>query len=107
MHIQLPFKLGGKTYGVGDQLPYNQIERVIDPKKILGQTTPFIKVPYEVATGQYAYTGMDVDGTGGYMANQTFFTKMINVARNIEDPVQRRAYVVGQLIGFPIGKIEN
>lgn len=100
-HIQIP----NTGYGVADQLPYNQFDKVLSPNKLLGQTTPLIKVPYEIYNGQYAYTGMDIDSTGGYFANQTFWSKMMNVADKYDDPVEKRNYVIGQLLGFPIGRV--
>lgn len=100
-HIQIP----NTGYGIADQLPYNQFDKVLDPNKLLGQTTPLIKVPYELYNGEYAYTGIDIDDTGGYLANQGFWTKMINVADKYEDPEEKRNYVLGQLLGFPIGRM--
>ena len=107
-HIQLPFDTeDGDTYGIADQLPYNQIERIVDPQKVLGQTSPAIKTPIEALLGKYVYTGSDIGSAGEYLANQTFWSKLPVVASNYDDPVQKRNYIIGQLTGFPIGKINR
>jgi hypothetical protein len=107
-HIQLPFTTeDGDTYGIADQLPYNQIERILDPQKVLGQTSPVIKTPIELLTGKYVYTGSDIENVGKYLAGQTSWSKIPAVASNYDDPVQKRNYIIGQLTGFPIGKINR
>lgn len=107
-HIQMPFTFeNGDTYGITDQMPYNQIERLVDPQKLLGQTSPILKTPIEIGLGKYAYTGADIKNTGEYLANQTFWSKLPVVSSSYDDPIQKRNYIIGQLMGFPIGKINT
>ena len=68
-YIQTPFQINGENIGVNLNLPYQQLER-FTPNKIFGQTSPVIKAIPELLSGKYAYTGMDINSTGEYIANQ-------------------------------------
>lgn len=98
--IQLPFKVQGQKIGVNPQLPYEQLDR-ISPNKLLGQSTPLIKAPVELATGKFAYTGIPIDGGLDYLANTITPTKTMNVASN-KKGLSRELYLLSQLSGFPI-----
>lgn len=99
-HIQIP----NTGYGVSDQLPYSQIERILNARKLAGQITPAIKAPIEGITGQYLYTGIDIDSPKEYLANQFSYTKYNNMVEKKEGEAKRN-YILGQMLGFPIGKV--
>ena len=101
-YIQIP----NTGYGVADQLPYNQLERIVDPQKILGQTSPLIKTPIEMMTGDYIYTGIDIGGPIEYLANQTAPTKVAYNTLQKDSILDKLLYATGQLSGFPIGEIK-
>ena len=44
-HIQMPFEIGGKAFGIDPNLSYQQLDR-ITPNRLLGQSTPAIKNTY-------------------------------------------------------------
>ena len=99
----MPFKLGGQNFGINPQLPYQQLDK-LTPRKILGQTTPAIKVPLEILTGKYAYNGMDIGGPAEYLASQLAPTKMINQQADKEG-IKKHLYIMSQLGGFPMGTL--
>ena len=100
-YIQIP----NTGYGVSDQLPYNQLERIVDPQKVLGQTSPLIKTPLEMIMGKYMYTGIDIGGPVEYIANQTAPTKVAYNTANKDGVLNKILYAIGQLDGFPIGEM--
>ena len=100
-YIQIP----NTGYGVSDQLPYNQLERIADPQKVLGQTSPLIKTPLETIMGKYVYTGIDIGGPVEYIANQTAPTKVAYNTANKDGVLNKILYAIGQLDGFPIGEM--
>ena len=103
-HTQLPFTVDGSTFGVNLQLPYQQLDR-ISPNRLLGQSTPLAKIPYEGLTGEYAYTGIDIDSFGDYVASQTTPTKVLSMYGK-KQGVDKELYAMGQLGGFPMGVLE-
>jgi hypothetical protein len=131
--IQLPFKINGRSYGIADQLPYTQLERILDPQKLLGQTSPWLKTPVEALTNTFLYTGMPITGEDGkmdwlgegslkdrfytsdlanYIAQQVPYAKMFENSdksgKDEEDMKTRKnAYILGQLLGFPINSIDR
>ena len=104
-YVQLP----GGEYGISDQMPYTQLERVFEPRKLLGQTTPLIKTPIEAATGEYVYTGVPIESPLDYLLSQSFYSKMGLMAdkkyKKSGDKKESDAYVLGQLLGHPINKM--
>ena len=134
--IQLPVEIAGRYYGIADQLPYTQLERILDPQKLLGQTSPWIKTPIELlATNTYTYTGMPVFGgtdeegnveypdvaLSKYVAQQIPLAKMFvnagtksgrdmdDIGVSAEEDQRNRyiAYILGQGIGFPINSVDR
>lgn len=126
--IQLPFQINGRSYGVADQLPYTQLERILDPQKLLGQTTPWLKTPVEALTNTFLYTGQSVTGDDGqiqgsdiinYLAQQVPYAKMFEngskktgkdndvVDAETDAATRKKLYVLGQLLGFPINSIDR
>ena len=100
-YIQIP----NTGYGVSDQLPYNQLERIVDPQKVLGQTSPLIKTPLETIMGKYMYTGIDIGGPVEYIVNQAAPTKVAYNTANKDGVLNKILYAIGQLDGFPIGEM--
>ncbi len=120
--IQIPVKIDGSYYGISDNMPYTQFEKWTDINKAIGQTSPLVKLPIELATRRYAYTGMDIDSFSSYLMNQIPALKSVerhlhdkNFGSNPPDAdpdyepdvTRRRMWDIGQLIGFPINKIER
>lgn len=65
--IQLPFQINGRYYGIADQMPYSQLERILDPQKLLGQTSPWFKTPIEALANTFLYTGQSItNGDGSF-----------------------------------------
>ena len=56
-------------------------------------------------TGKYAYTGIDIDGIGDYLASQTTPTKTINISGKKEGEA-KTMYILSQLLGLPVGQLE-
>lgn len=50
-------QLGHTGYGIANELPYNQLER-LTPRRIAGQTSPLIKMFPELYLNESLYTGM-------------------------------------------------
>ena len=111
-YIQLPFSIGENEYGdvqygISNQLPYTQLDRVFDLQKLAGQTSPFIKAPIELATGTNIYTGMSTGNIVEYLAQQFPFSKIpLNSFKSKEKGTERNLYILGQLAGFPINQIK-
>lgn len=98
----------GHKYGIADQLPYNQLERVSKPSYILGQTTPLIKAPIEAVTGKYVYTGVDIDSPLDYLLSQSTPTKLYNVSEKkaLKDEEAARVYSISSYLASPIQPIQ-
>lgn len=102
-YVQLPFKLGGENVGIDTNLPFEQLDRM-SPKKILGQSSPFIKTPIEVARGKYVYNDIEIDGIMDYLLSLTSPTKIANVSGK-KDGVDEDLYPLGQLLGLPMSTL--
>ncbi len=111
-YIQLPFGIGENEYGdvqygISNQLPYTQLDRVFDLHKLAGQASPLIKAPIELATGTNIYTGMPTDNIAEYLVQQFPFSKIpYNAVKSKEKGTERNLYILGQLAGFPINQIK-
>jgi hypothetical protein len=105
--VQLPFNMGGESYGVTDNLPYSQFERVFDLNKLLGQTSPALKIPAEQATQQTLYTEMPIEDYGEYFENQLYYPKFLNMLDKKDGSVEKANYVLGQMTGFPINQMKE
>lgn len=120
--IQLPFRINGEYYGLADNMPYTQFEKWSDGGKILGQTSPLVKLLPELLTGKYAYTGMDIESPSSYIMNQIPALKTIERYAHDKhfglnppdaDPDYEPDYTrgamwgLGQLTGFPINRVER
>ena len=111
-YIQLPFGIGENEYGdvqygISNQLPYTQLDRVFDLQKLAGQTSPLIKAPIELLTGTNIYTGMPTNNVVEYLVQQFPFSKIpYNAVKSKEKGTERNLYILGQLAGFPINQIK-
>lgn len=111
-YIQLPFGIGENEYGdvqygISNQLPYTQLDRVFDLQKLAGQASPLIKAPIELLTGTNIYTGMPTGNIAEYLVQQFPFSKIpYNVVKSKEKGTERNLYILGQLAGFPINQIK-
>ena len=104
-YIQMPFQINGENVGINPQLPFQQLDRIA-PRKIVGQMSPVIKGPMEAITGEYAYTGLPIEGIRDYLTNQTTPTKVL--ARGAaKEGVEKHLYILGQLTGLPMGVIKE
>jgi hypothetical protein len=104
-YVQLPYQVDGQNIGFNPQLPYQQLERLTLPR-LIGQTSPLIKAPIELMTGEYAYTGIPIDSVGDYIASQTVPTRMLNQQADMEG-LDKELYIAGQIAGFPMGTINS
>ena len=125
--VQLPFKINGRSYGIADQLPYTQLERILDPQKLLGQTSPWLKTPVEMLTNTFLYTGQPIFGDDeesigtnllNYAAQQAPYAKMFQnsnksgkdmegVTAEEDAATRKKLYILGQLLGFPVNSIDR
>lgn len=126
--IQLPFQINGRYYGIADQLPYTQLERILDPQKLLGQTSPWLKTPVEALTNTFLYTGQSITGDDGqlqggdilnYLAQQVPYAKMVengnkksgkgdtDAEKELDAETRKKLYILGQLAGFPVNSIDR
>ena len=125
--IQLPFKINGRSYGIADQLPYTQLERILDPQKLIGQTSPWLKTPVEMLTNTFLYTGQPIFGGDeesiganllNYAAQQAPYAKMFQnsnksgkdmegVTAEEDAATRKKLYILGQLLGFPVNSIDR
>ena len=105
--LQIPVPIGGKNFGVTDNMPYSQFERVFTPHMLAGQTSPFIKVPIELASGKTLYTQMPIDDIGDYTSMLFSYPKIANMAGKKDEGSARNLYILGQLLGFPINEMKQ
>ena len=105
--LQIPVPIGGKNFGITDNLPYSQFERVFTPHMLAGQTSPFIKVPIELASGKTLYTQMPIDDMGDYTSMLFSYPKIANLAGKKDEGAARNLYILGQLLGFPINEMKQ
>lgn len=109
-YVSIPYSRNltgtSENVGINPNLPYQQLDR-LELDKILGSTSPLIKAPLELYTGQYAYTGMDIDNLGEYLLGQTAITSP--VARYIEsdDKDEQVMREVSKYTSFPIATIKD
>lgn len=104
-YIQVPFQIEGKNFGFTPNLPYQQLDR-LTPSKLIGQTSPLIKAPIELATGEYAYTGMPISDAGEYLINQFSIPRAVAVTKEKEG-IDKTLYPLGQITGMPAGTITD
>lgn len=104
-YVQVPFKFKGQTFGFDLNLPYEQLDR-LTPNKLLGQMTPAIKAPIELASREYAYTGMPVNSLQEYITNQFSIPRAVAVTEN-KYGADKTLYPIGQLLGMPAGTIRD
>lgn len=104
-YIQLLFNIEGDSYGIANQLPYTQPDRIFNLQQLAGQTSPLIKTPIELLTGRNIYTGMPTGNILEYAAQQFPFSKITANSLEKDAGTERNLYILGQLAGFPINKI--
>ena len=118
-YIQFPFDVDGKQYGISDQLPYTQLDRVFSlkstdnipvplPRQLMGQTSPVLKLPFELITGENAYSGFPIDSKGRYIANLLGGNAAtVANAVNKKTPEEGLTYGLSKFFGFPINTITD
>ncbi len=57
---------GRQTYLSGLGMPYEDLAGLLNIGQLMGQTSPFLRVPYELATGNQAFTGRDIPANYPY-----------------------------------------
>ena len=104
-YVQLPFQIGGENIGFNLNLPYETLER-LTPEKILGQSSPLIKVLPELYSGKYAFTGMDVNSVPEYLMNQI---APVRITDGISDKegVSKALYGLSQATGINVATIKD
>lgn len=119
-YIQFPFAINGKQYGIADQLPYTQLDRVFSlkstdnvpvslPRQLMGQTSPILKLPFELITGESAYSGMPLsDSKANYIAN-LLGGNAGTIANTLQKQTTDEAalYGLGKFLGFPVATISD
>ena len=109
-YIEIPYSRNltdtSENIGINPQFPYQQLDR-LDVDKLIGSTSPLIKMPLEAYTGSYAYTGMDIDSPLEYILGQSLVTSP--VARMIEtnDKDEQKMREISKFTTFPIATIKD
>ena len=107
-YIQLPVSNeDGEPYAISNALPYTQIDRIFNLRKLAGQSSPFIKTPIELVTQKQLYSGTDIGSYNDYLINQLgYYGNLISAQQN-KDGNEKTAYILGQSIGFPINNVSK
>lgn len=112
-HVQIPYSenlnASNTPLGVNLDLPYNQIERVLDPDKMIGSMSPLIRLLPELYAGQYAYTGMPIGGIGEYAAN--YYSPIGQLYRTMTADEDKKGDAklsnISRFLGYPVDKIND
>ena len=109
-YIEIPYSrnLTGTSgnVGINPQFPYQQLDR-LTVDKLLGSTSPVLKTPLEAYTGQYAYTGMDIDSPLEYLLSQTLITSPIARMMETNDSEEQKMKEISKFTTFPIATIKD
>ena len=62
---------GKQNYLTSLGLPFEDLANLTSLRNLMGSTNPFIRLPYELATGRQAYTGQNVPATFPFEGNPT------------------------------------
>ena len=104
-YVQLPFQIGGENIGFNLNLPYETLER-LTPEKILGQSSPLIKALPELYSGNYAFTGMDVNSVPEYLMNQVAPVRIMDGISDKEG-ISKALYGLSQATGINVATIKD
>lgn len=104
-YVQLPFQIKGENIGFNLNLPYETLDR-LTPEKILGQSSPLIKVLPELYSGKYAFTGMDVNSVPEYLVNQVAPVRIMDGISDKEG-LSKALYGLSQATGVNVATIKD
>ena len=109
-YIEIPYSRNltdtSENIGINPQFPYQQLDR-LDVDKLIGSTSPLIKMPLEAYTGSYAYTGMDIDSPLEYILGQSLVTSPISRMMETNDKDEQKMREISKFTTFPIATIKD
>ena len=109
-YIEIPYSRNltdtSENIGINPQFPYQQLDR-FDVDKLIGSTSPLIKMPLEAYTGSYAYTGMDIDSPLEYILGQSLVTSPISRMMETNDKDEQKMREISKFTTFPIATIKD
>ena len=109
-YIEIPYSRNltytSENIGINPQFPYQQLDR-LDVDKLIGSTSPLIKMPLEAYTGSYAYTGMDIDSPLEYILSQSLVTSPISRMMETNDKDEQKMREISKFTTFPIATIKD
>ena len=109
-YIEIPYSRNltdtSENIGINPQFPYQQLDR-LDVDKLIGSTSPLIKMPLEAYTGSYAYTGMDIDSPLEYILGQSLVTSPVARIMETNDKDEQKMREISKFTTFPISTIKD
>lgn len=109
-YIEIPYSRNltdtSENIGINPQFPYQQLDR-LDVDKLIGSTSPLIKMPLEAYTGSYAYTGMDIDSPLEYILSQSLVTSPVARVMETNDKDEQKMREISKFTTFPIATIKD
>ena len=109
-YIEIPYSRNltdtSENIGINPQFPYQQLDR-LDVDKLIGSTSPLIKMPLEAYTGSYAYTGMDIDSPLEYILGQSLVTSPFARMMETNDKDEQKMREISKFTTFPIATIKD
>ena len=109
-YIEIPYSRNltdtSENIGINPQFPYQQLDR-LDVDKLIGSTSPLIKMPLEAYTGSYAYTGMDIDSPLEYILGQSLVTSPVVRMMETNDKDEQKMREISKFTTFPIATIKD
>ena len=109
-YIEIPYSRNltdtSENIGINPQFPYQQLDR-LDVDKLIGSTSPLIKMPLEAYTGSYAYTGMDIDSPLEYILGQSLVTSPFVRMMETNDKDEQKMREISKFTTFPIATIKD
>lgn len=109
-YIEIPYSRNltdtSENIGINPQFPYQQLDR-LDVDKLIGSTSPLIKMPLEAYTGSYAYTGMDINSPLEYILGQSLVTSPVSRIMETNDKDEQKMREISKFTTFPIATIKD
>ena len=109
-YIEIPYSRNltdtSENIGINPQFPYQQLDR-LDVDKLIGSTSPLIKMPLEAYTGSYAYTGIDIDSPLEYILGQSLVTSPVARMMETNDKDEQKMREISKFTTFPIATIKD
>lgn len=109
-YIEIPYSRNltdtSENIGINPQFPYQQLDR-LDVDKLIGSTSPLIKMPLEAYTDSYAYTGMDIDSPLEYILGQSLVTSPAARMMETNDKDEQKMREISKFTTFPIATIKD